>query len=102
MSLAALYLVCWDYDRWKPIVFSKRERRAELPRLEFLWLPCLFALAGAGLTTFFAWAHVANIQNKFAPVLLAVSASGFVFGLICSLHHKFMPIGSLKKPAGSI
>lgn len=98
MLLACTYLVCWEYDRLKPLIFSKRKNKAQLPKLAFLWLPCLFALGGALLTSLFAYAEIANIHRRFVPVLLIVSACGFVFGLICSLHHKFMRVGCLEKP----
>lgn len=98
MLVACAYLVCWEYDRLKPLIFSKRENKTQLPKLAFLWLPSLFALAGAGLVSFFAFAEVANIQKRFVPVLLAVTFCGFVFGLLCSLHHKFMEVGRLEKP----
>ena len=97
MLAACAYLVAWEYDRLKPLFFSSRTDKTELPKLEFLWLPCLFALAGAMLVCFFAYAHVANIQRRFVPVLLFISLCGFIFGLICSLHHKFMKAGSLEK-----
>lgn len=99
MALAALYLVCWEYDRWKPLLFSKRAAKTEFRKVEFLWLPSLFAGGGAVLSCLFAYAHVANIQKRFVPVLIVVSLSGFVFGLLCSLHHKFMWVGRLEKSA---
>lgn len=102
MFLAATYLVCWDYDRWKSLFFAKREGRTQLPKLELLWLPCLFALGGAGAASFFAYFGVANIHQRFLPVLLFLTVAGFIFGLICSLHHKFMKVGSLEKSADSV
>lgn len=98
MLVACTYLVCWEYDRLKPLFFSKRKGKTKLPKLAFLGLPCLFALGGAGLVSFFAYAHVGNIHQRFVPVLLIVSFCGFVFGLLCSLHHKFMKVGCIEKP----
>jgi hypothetical protein len=102
MLAACTYLACWEYDRLKPLFFSRRENKTRLPKLEPVWLPCLFAAAGAALVSFFAYARVANIHQRFVPVLMIVSLCGFAFGLICSLHHKFMRVGGLEKPIDSI
>lgn len=93
MLLAGTYLVAWDYDRLKPIFFAKHQTKTNLLRLEFFWLPAFFAFGGAALATLFAWGGVANIQRAYFTVLLLMSAGGFVFGLICVAHHKFMRTG---------
>jgi hypothetical protein len=98
MFLACFYLVCWDYDRLKPLFFSKRAGKTQQPKLAFLWLPCLFALVGAAIATFFAYVKVAGIHQEFGLFLPFMTIGGFVFGLICSLHHKFMKIGCLDYP----
>ena len=95
MLLACTYLLAWEYDRLKPLVFSTRGSRAESPKLAFRWLPSLFAFGGASLACFFAYAGVANIHRKFIPVLLVAIVGGFVFGAICSAHYKFMGTGLL-------
>ena len=102
MLLACTYLVCWEYDRLKPLIFSKRENRAKIPKLAFLWLPLFFAFGGSLLTFFFAYAGVANIHKRIIPVLVFTATSGFAFGLICSLHHKFMESGRLTGMPDSI
>jgi hypothetical protein len=95
MLVAATYLVAWDYDRLKPILFSKRTEKAHFFQLEFLWLPLLFAVAGFALVSLFAFFHVANLHQRFLPVALMISVAGFVFGLICAAHHRFMKNGAL-------
>jgi hypothetical protein len=97
MLVAATYLVAWDYDRLKTILFSKREGQTHFFKLEFLWLPALFALGGFALTSVFAFFHVGNLHQRFLPVALAVSVAGLVFGLICAVHHRFMKTGELQK-----
>src|SRR5205085_8013477 len=47
MSLAAAYLVAWDYDRLKPVLFYKRKTKANVFKLEFVYLLILFAIGGA-------------------------------------------------------
>ncbi|MDQ3749503.1 MAG: hypothetical protein M3367_10925 [Acidobacteriota bacterium] len=36
MLLAATYLICWEYDRLKPILFAKRAAKAQSFRLEII------------------------------------------------------------------
>jgi hypothetical protein len=94
--------MCWEYDRLKPLIFSKRASKIRSPKLELLWLPCLSALVGAAAVCFFGYARVANIHQRFVPALMLASAVGFAFGLICALHHKFMKVGSLERSAETI
>jgi hypothetical protein len=96
MLVAASYLVCWDYDRLKAILFAKRAEKAHFFKLEFVWLPALFALGGFALTGFFAFFHVGNLHQRFLPVALMITVAGFVFGLICAAHHRFMKTGELQ------
>jgi hypothetical protein len=98
MLLASTYLVCWEYDRLKPFIFFGREGKSQFMKLEFLWLPGLFALGGAAVASFLAYSEVSNIQRRFVTVLLLMTAGGFVFGLVCAAHHKFMKVGALEKP----
>jgi hypothetical protein len=95
MLVAATYLVCWDYDRLKTILFSKRSDKSHFFKLEFLWLPAVFALGGSALTSVFAFFHVGNLHRRFLPVALMISVAGFVFGLLCAAHHRFMKTGEL-------
>jgi len=95
MLLAATYLVAWDYDRLKAILFSKRQENPHFFKLEFLWLPLLFAVSGFALICVFAFFHVGNLHQRFLPVALMVTLAGLVFGLICAAHHRFMKTGEL-------
>lgn len=97
MLLAALYLVAWEYDRLKPVlVFDRADRAAPVFRHEFVWLPVLMAAGGAFLASFFAYFGVANLHQRYFSVLAILSAAGFVFGLVCALHHRFMPAGAVE------
>jgi hypothetical protein len=97
MLVAATYLVAWDYDRLKLILFAKRREKSHFFKLEFLWLPLLSALGGFALVSFFAFFHVGNLHQRFLPVALLVSVAGLVFGFICAAHHRFMKTGELQK-----
>lgn len=97
MTLAATYLVAWDYDRLKPILFGRRQLQAPILRLEFVWLPLLFGAGGAFAASFFAYFGVANIHQRYFSILVFLSIAGLIFGLFVAAHHRFMKIGDLKK-----
>lgn len=98
MSLAALYLVCWDFDRLKPILFLQREKRAAIFKYELILLPILFAVGGVSAYIFLAYFLLQTISNITVISLSIIGGLGFGFGLIIALHHKFMRVGDLKKP----
>jgi hypothetical protein len=96
MTLAATWLVAWDYDRLKPILFGKRLKKSDFMKYEFLWLPVLFAIGGIVLSIFAWFMRIGNAENYFnVSVFLAVGA--LVFGFFVALHHRFMKSGELEK-----
>ncbi len=97
MLIACTYLLAWEYDRLKPLFFSGRETKTRLPKLELLWLPVLFTAGGAATAMLFAAFGIGNLHRSFVPALVILSASGFVFGLICTTHHRFMHVGRLEE-----
>jgi hypothetical protein len=97
MLVAATYLVAWDYDRLKAILFSKRTGKSHFFKLEFVWLPAVFALGGFALTSAFAFFRIGNLQQRFLPVAVMAAVAGFVFGCLCAAHHRFMKTGELQK-----
>ena len=96
MSVAALYLVCWEYDRLKPILFYKRAEKANFFKFEYAWLPAFFALGGAAMAGLWAFIRLGNFRN-YLFVAFVLTISGFVFGLVVAVHHRFMNVGRLKK-----
>ena len=96
MSLAAAWLVAWDYDRLKPVLFYKREEKAKTFKLEFVWLPLLFAVGGATIAGIWALIRLGNFKNYWT-IALYLSVGGLLFGFAVALHHRFMPAGNLKK-----
>lgn len=96
MTLAAIYLVCWDYDRWKTLLFSKKRSRIIVSLPEFLIFPAVFTLAGIVGISILAWFAIGNLDQNFFYKLLIIAGGGFVFGLICALHHKYMKSGELE------
>ena len=95
MSIASIYLVCWDYDRWKTILFFKRPKKSDFFKYELIWLPVLFAVGGVTLflTASFMFGAISQINTTF---LLVIAFGGTIFGLIIALHHKFMRVGNMK------
>lgn len=102
MFLAALYLVAWDYDRWKAILFGNRKERVAVLKYELIWLPLLFAVGGAAAAGVFFGMGLANLHQK--PILLfsLLPALGLVFGLFVAVHHRFMRTGPLERSAESL
>jgi hypothetical protein len=96
MLIACMYLVFWDYDRWKSIVFGKRTLKANFIKYELIWLPLLFALGGLSFSFLLAFSAVGNIKSTFIYVALVISSVGLLFGFVVSVHHKFMRIGPTK------
>ena len=99
MLLAAIYLACWDYDRWKSLLFTKRRARVYFSRASFLILPVLFSLGGSIGFSLLGFLVAGSFNRNLLFKLPFVSLAGFVFGLICSLHHKFMRGGDLENSA---
>ena len=80
MSIAGLYLVCWEYDRFKPIVFRTREDRTTRFSHQWLKVPALFAFGGIGVGVLSWWMGLGNLASYFKVSLILVLV-GTVFGI---------------------
>ncbi len=96
MTLAATYLVAWDYDRLKPILFYKRAEKSDFMKYEFVWLPILFAGGGAFLAAAAWFIRLGNFPN-YLTIGLILTIGGLIFGFFVTLHHRFMTAGDLEK-----
>lgn len=96
MSLAALYLVCWDYDRLKPVLFLHREKKVAFLKYELIWLPVLFTVGGISGYLFLAYFFLNNIDLIDFAGMSMIGGGCFIFGLIITIHHRFMKIGNLE------
>lgn len=96
MFLAALYLVCWDYDRLKPILFFDRAEKISSAKFEFFLLPALGAFGGIFFAGLIVHMQLGTLHERLLPLFFGLAAAGFVFGLFCSIHHRFMRVGHLK------
>src|SRR6188768_3114144 len=63
MSLAATWLVAWEYDRLKPIVFQTRTERTRSIPFQFISIPVVFAAGGAFVIFLLRPARHANYPN---------------------------------------
>ena len=95
MCSAATWLVAWEYDRLKPILFAKRNERTRNVPMQFLSVPLFFAFGGVGMGVIWWMIRLGNFPNYLA-VGAFLAGFGFVFGLAVALHYKFMRIGELE------
>ena len=95
MCLAATWLVAWDYDRLKPILFGKRSQTAQGVPMQFIVLPLVFGFGGVAMAFLFWLGNIGNLGN-YVSVGGLMAGMGLVFGLVVALHLKFMRVGELK------
>lgn len=101
MSLAATYLVAWEYDRLKPIIFYKRDQRTASIRNQYVFIPLFFAVGGIAMAGLWSVIRLGNFPN-YLNVAMLLAVVGLIFGLAVSVHYRFMPVGELKEPSESL
>jgi len=101
MSLAALWLVAWEYDRLKPILFAKRIQPTRKLPMQIILVPVVFAIGGALMAGLWAYIGLGNFRNYWMIAGL-LSGVGLVFGLLVALHLKLMKVGELQDADGTI
>ena len=94
MSFAALWLVAWEYDRLKPILFSTRSQPARRLPMQMIAIPLVFAVAGALMAGLWAYIGLGNFKN-YTYIAGILSLGGLVFGVTVALHLRFMKVGEL-------
>lgn len=95
MAFAALWLVAWDYDRLKTILFAKRIQPARTLPMQTILTPIVFAVGGAIMAGLWAYIGLGNFKNYWMIAGL-LSGLGLVFGILVALHLKFMKVGELQ------
>lgn len=95
MACAALWLVAWDYDRLKPILFAKRIQPARTLPMQTILTPIVFAVGGAIMAGLWAYIGLGNFNNYWTIAAL-LSGLGLVFGILVAVHLKFMKVGELQ------
>ncbi|PYT01130.1 MAG: hypothetical protein DMF63_04055 [Acidobacteria bacterium] len=95
MSLAAIWLVAWEYDRLKPIVFQTRAERTRSIPYQFISIPAFFAIGGAVMAFLWKLIRLGNFSNYLNIGFLLVGI-GLVFGFVVAVHYRFMRVGNLE------
>ena len=95
MCLAALWLVAWEFDRLKPLLFRRRGERTRTFRLQFLTVPLFFAAGGVGMAILWKLIGVGNFAN-YLNIGIGLVVIGFVFGCAVATHYRFMRVGGLE------
>lgn len=94
MSFAALYLVAWEYDRIKPLIFHSRKDRTVEYRFQFWLIPLFF---GAGGLLFGAMMYLFAFGNlsSYGIYAMILTGMGLLFGSAIAWHFRFMRVGTL-------
>ncbi len=92
MSAACLYLVCWDYPRWKSILFSPKGENAGFTTKQLVAIPFALSISGLGLYSAAIYLLGAGSVLHQPRTFLVISSFSFLFGLAVSFHLKFMGI----------
>lgn len=95
MTLAALYLTAWEYDRLKPILFGRRRKQSRRIPMQFVLIPTFFAFGGLLLTGFAALIGARNLSD-YGLMAAAASLVGMLFGFAVALHFRFMTVGEIE------
>ena len=95
MCLAATYLVAWEYDRLKPVLFAGRSGTSASVRFQFVTVPLFFAAGGAVMGGIWKLIGLGNFSN-YLTITLALAGFGLVFGFLVAVHQRFMPSGPLR------
>lgn len=96
MCLAAVYLTAWEYDRLKPIIFYDRGERPRKFKYQWILIPGFFAIGGSVMGLLWWLIRLGNFTN-YLKINIELIVAGFVFGLVVSLHYRFMPVGRLSR-----
>ena len=100
MTLAGLYLVGWEYDRLKPVLFYSRVDKPRRFKYQWVAIPAFFALGGVIMAVLWWMIGLGNFSNYF-NVGVGLTAVGSIFGIIVAAHYRFMPVGHLSKKTES-
>jgi hypothetical protein len=100
MTLAGTWLVAWEGDRLKPLIFPTRSAWAVEFNWRLLLIPLFFAGGGSVMGVLWSMIRLGNFKN-YLLIDAWLIGIGFVFGVIVTIHYRFMPVGRLtdSKPA---
>ena len=95
MSLAAAWLVAWEYDRLKPIIFSNRTEQTRSFPYQFIAIPIFFATGGVAMAFLWKLIRLGNFPS-YLNIGLLLAGIGLLFGLVVAIHYRFMRVGHLE------
>lgn len=98
MTLAAAYLVAWEYDRIKPAVFGARTARTAALGFGWIAIPAFFAVGGVVTGGTWWLIRLGNFPN-YASVTAFLAVLGAAFGLAFAAHFAAMRVGPLESRA---
>ncbi|MEZ5306629.1 MAG: hypothetical protein R2684_05710 [Pyrinomonadaceae bacterium] len=87
MFVACLYLVCWEYPRWKSILFGDAGRRRSF---SFFWYALPPAVCGVITATAILLGKAIGIGGRGWSLSFLLFVPGFLFGGAVSLHLWFI------------
>ena len=96
MSFAGLWLFCWEYDRLKPIIFQTRGEKPRKIPYQFIAIPLFFAIGGFAMGGLWKLIGLGAFSN-YLMISATLAVIGLVFGIIVAVHHRYMPVGTLKE-----
>lgn len=95
MCFAGAYLVAWEYDRLKPIVFYNREDKPRMFRFQWISIPLSFGVGGVFIGLLWWMIRLGNFSN-YLNVTVGLVLLGLIFGFIVAAHYRLMPVGHLR------
>lgn len=102
MLLANIYLLCWDYDRWRGILPTWQR----IPKT-FQWQGYLLwgALCGAGAALAFlglAYLNIAMLNDSVSTLLPMALIGGILFGFFIHWHAQQLEKSNLVQPSAEL
>ena len=88
MAFAATYLLCWDYDKLKPIFKGREKKCSALRRNDFVFEGLFWAILGVTAYAVFAYVGIGNIHKLGYAGAVAAFTGGLLFGLYSVWHRR--------------
>lgn len=88
MLLANIYLLCWDYDKLKPLLSFGYKIEGKVSGKHFLWESLGWGVLGAAGFGFLMLMNIANLQRTGILGIAAFFALGCIFGLVSVWHRR--------------
>ena len=91
MLLACTYLLCWDYDRFKALLPTRRPRSGRFGTREYGVQATAGALAGLIGFGILLLGNLGNARAETLPFFVVMVGGGAVLGLAAAWHLRRMP-----------